>query len=177
MTAPTLAEISRRVGPKKKYLRAFVVRYEQLFTPARNKPITVLEIGVGGYKDPHKGGGSLRMWGEFFPNAVIVGLDHFPKKLDLPGNVKLHCGSQTDIKLLDSLVSEYGGFDIVIDDASHITDKTIASFQVLRKHTRQFYIVEDLHMLKAKGTRDYFEQIDGADFNTIAMCVVTCKRQ
>ena len=42
--------------------------YDKLFTPLRNKPILMLEIGVCG-------GFSLKMWHEYFDQAVIIGLD------------------------------------------------------------------------------------------------------
>ncbi len=173
MTDSILAGIARTTGPKKQFLKQFLPRYEQLFMPLRDKPITLLEIGIGGYRDPLRGGGSLRMWGEFFPNGRIVGLDINHKQLEMPSNTCIHTGSQTDTVTLDSLISEHGGFDIVIDDASHVTEKTIATFEWLWSGTRLLYIVEDLHMAKAKGTREYFATVPGADFDTLNMCVVS----
>lgn len=168
-----LKTIAKRVGPIKQYLRPFIERYEQLFEPIRHKPLTLLEIGIGGYKDPDKGGGSLRMWSEYFPAATIVGLDCFPKNMQFADNVKIELGSQIDVQLLEKLAEKYGRFDIIIDDASHITSYTIQTFETLWKHTRLFYIVEDLHMMKAKGTREYFERISRADFHTKNLCVIT----
>jgi hypothetical protein len=172
-----LIEIARRVKPIKKYLRVYINRYGELFDEIRNKPLTILEIGIGGYNNPNKGGGSLRMWAEFFPNATIIGLDHFVKELELPKNVKIECGSQTDVKFLNYLSLKYGGFDIVIDDASHVTDKTIISFETLFDNTRLFYIVEDLHMKTAKGTKQYFENIDIADLSTLNLCILYKNKQ
>lgn len=168
-----LLDIAKRSGPIKQYLRPFIIRYEQMFEPIRSKPLTILEIGIGGYKNPNKGGGSLRMWSEYFPNASVIGLDIEHKEINLPDNVRIEQGSQTDLELLIKLAEKYGGFDIIIDDASHITQNTIISFEALWKHTRIFYIVEDLHMAKAKGTREYFSTIKGADFQTINMCVIS----
>lgn len=169
----TLPQIAKRTKPKKDYLRTFLPRYEQLFEPLRNDFLTLLEIGVGGYKWPNKGGGSLRMWAEYFPNSRIAAMDHYEKKLELPPNAAFHRGSQTDAELLSKLADDYQGFDIVIDDASHVTANTIITFEALRRHTRLFYTVEDLHMSKAKGTREYFQQVKGADFLTQNLCVVT----
>lgn len=168
-----LMQIAKRSGPVKQYLRTFLIRYDQLFTPIRYNPVTILEIGIGGYKDPYKGGGSLRMWAEFFPNATVIGLDLHTKQLELPTNVRLEFGSQTDTELLNRLAAKYRGFDIVIDDASHVTEKTIITFETLWVHTRLLYIIEDLHMAKAIGTENYFRQVAGADFETLNMCVVT----
>lgn len=169
----TLLEIAKKSGTIKQYLKDFLPRYEQLFTPVRFRPVTILEIGIGGYKAINKGGGSLIMWANFFPNSLIVGLDINEKKLELPLNVKVEQGSQTDAMLLNKLVDKYNGFDIVIDDASHITQNTIVSFEKLYQYTKLFYIVEDLHMAKAAGTKEYFSNVKGADFNTKNLCVIT----
>jgi hypothetical protein len=168
----SLASIAKRVAPKKKYLRDYLVRYEELFLPIRNMPMTVLEIGVGGYKNPQRGGGSLRMWAEFFSRSRIVGIDVFEKRLELPSNVDLHCGSQDDDEFLCRTVALYGGFDIVIDDASHVTAKTVSCFESLIDYTRLCYVIEDLHMHRARGTAEYFCGVNGADFRTKNMCVV-----
>lgn len=167
-----LHRIARRVRAKKQYLRSFTECYETLFAPYREHTLTILELGVGGYKNPNAGGGSLRMWAEFFPNAQIVGLDIAEKRLQLPSNVALHQGSQTDVAFLMDLAATYGSFDIVIDDASHVTEKTIISFECLWPFTRFFYVIEDLHMAKAAGTADYFQHI-GANFDTPHMCIMT----
>lgn len=167
-----LATIAKRTGPNKKYLCSFLCCYEKLFSNIRNESLTILEIGIGGYKDPNSGGGSLRMWSEFFPNAKIIGLDNCVKNLSLPTSIEVKFGSQTNTEMLKSLVVEYSGFDIIIDDASHITSNTILTFETLWPHTKMFYIVEDLHMKKAKGTKEYFEKIDGSNLKTPNLCIV-----
>ena len=53
--------------------------YQTHFAPRRAEPLTVLEIGVGGYEDPAKGGASLRMWKAYFPQARIFGIDVYDK--------------------------------------------------------------------------------------------------
>ena len=168
----SLQEIARTHKPVKQYLRVFLERYGKLFAPIRYDNLTILEIGVGGYKNPDKGGGSLRMWAEFFPNSTIIGVDLHHKDLDLPDNVHLYQGSQINIEFLNALANGRQGFDIVIDDASHITENTIITFDTLWPITKQFYIVEDLHMKSAQGTRQYFENIQGADFDTKNLCVI-----
>lgn len=168
----SIREMARTHKPVKEYLRVFLERYEELFTPIRHDNLTILEIGVGGYKNPDKGGGSLRMWAEFFPNSTILGIDLHPKNLELPPNARFYQGSQTNVEFLNVIASGYRGFDIVIDDASHITANTIVTFETLWPVTRQFYIVEDLHMKSAHGTREYFQNIQGADFDTKNLCVI-----
>src|SRR3954454_13480307 len=44
----------------------YAQHYEDHFRHFRNKKINILEIGIGGYDNPRRGGGSLRMWRTFF---------------------------------------------------------------------------------------------------------------
>lgn len=168
----SLKEIARANKPVKQYLRSFLERYEELFLSIRHDKLTVLEIGVGGYKNPDKGGGSLRMWAEFFPNSTIIGVDLHHKELELPDNALFYQGSQIDVEFLNKLAKS---FDIVIDDASRITANTIITFETLWPLTKQFYIVEDLHMKSSKGTTEYFKNIPGVDFDTKNLCVIKRK--
>jgi quercetin dioxygenase-like cupin family protein len=168
----SLKKIARKHKPIKKYLRSFLEKYEEVFEPIRHDKLKVLEIGVGGYKAKEKGGGSLRMWAEYFTDAHIVGIDLNGKDIDLPSNASFFQGSQTDLDFLDRMVTEYGPFDVVIDDASHVTESTIASFNALWENTKQLYIIEDLHMKSAEGTKEYFMEMDGADFGVDHMCVI-----
>lgn len=78
----------------------------------------LLEIGIGG-EGREIGGASLKLWERAFPEAEIHGLDIFPKtELDTP-NIKTHIVDQGDSQALIKFVSEYGPFDIIIDDGSH----------------------------------------------------------
>jgi hypothetical protein len=169
-----LSKIAKKAKPIKQYLKPFIIHYERIFTDLRHMPITLLEIGVGGYKDPIKGGGSLRMWSDFFPNGTIIGLDINKKSIDLPSNVSIELGSQTDTDLLKAIAAKYGGFDIVIDDASHVTSNTIITYEAIIKHTRLFYVIEDLHMRSAIGTMEYFNGVNRSDFSTQNLCVIEC---
>ena len=99
----------------------------------------MLEIGVQTQK-------SVRMWEEFFPNAVVHGLDIDPKcKQFESGRVKIHIGDQSDKNFLQSVTNIAGGFDLIIDDGSHIPQHQIASFEHLFPTLSQhgIYVVED----------------------------------
>ena len=86
----------------------------------------VCEIGV---QTPN----SVRMWEEFFPNAVIHGVDIDQKCQQIEGGrVRIHIGSQNDMVFLNEVVASAGGpFDIVIDDGSHLIDHQINTFNFL----------------------------------------------
>jgi hypothetical protein len=169
----SLKQLYREHKPVKLHLVKFMARYSQIFDPIRFGPMKILEIGVGGFNDKNKGGQSLKMWSEYFENSEITCIDINDKDIKLPENSAFYKGSQTDTDFLNFIVESRGPFDIVIDDASHVTKNTIASFEFLRYHTSRFYIVEDLHMKKAAGTLEYFSKISGSDFSTDHLCVVT----
>lgn len=116
--------------------------------------ITILEIGVGGYDDPSKGGESLRMWKEYFPKAHIVGLDYYDKTPLQEDRIRIYQGSQDDPALLQRMHEEQGGFDIIIDDGSHCNEHVIASFNILFPLLKMggIYAIEDLQTSYWKHT-------------------------
>src|SRR5579862_9147713 len=67
-------------GSDKRDRPLYTYRYQQHFAPLRREKLNILEIGVGGYKDPKAGGNSLRMWKDYFPNSQIHGLDMYDKR-------------------------------------------------------------------------------------------------
>lgn len=119
--------------------------YHALFSGLRDKPVRLLEIGVGGYRHADVGGASLAMWAEYFPRGRIVGIDVAEKRLQLDPRVVLRRGSQDDAVFLRSLCDELGPFDIVIDDGSHFPEHVVASFNTLFPLLggEALYVIED----------------------------------
>ncbi|HTZ69708.1 MAG TPA: CmcI family methyltransferase, partial [Acetobacteraceae bacterium] len=112
----------------------------------RDSAINILEVGIGGYADPLSGGGSLRMWHDYFPKARIFGLDLHAKSFHIADRVRLYQGSQTDAALLRKIDRDAGGFDIIIDDGSHINEHVIATFNIMFPLLKMggLYVVEDM---------------------------------
>jgi hypothetical protein len=130
--------------------------YERYLDPLRGNKINLLELGV-------RQGNSLRMWKEYFPNAHILGVDFDPNSKHYEeGRIEVLIASQDDRPLLDSLAEHAGGFDVIIDDASHINHLTAASFRILFPHLRGggYYIIEDLGM----SWVDYSKHADNPNF-------------
>jgi len=121
--------------------------YNRHFKELRKKKLKILEIGVGGYTAPKAGGGSLRMWQNYFPNSTIYGIDIYEKKFHEDKRIKIYQGSQVDQVFLNSLVEEAGGFDIIIDDGSHINEHVMTTFELLFPFlsSHGLYVVEDTH--------------------------------
>lgn len=124
-------------GPHGHYYTRF---YEPHFSRLRDRAQRILEIGVGG-------GGSLRLWRDYFPNAEIVGLDNRPAVLDLKlgERITLVLGDQGDPAVLDAMV-ERGPFDIIIDDGWHKPESQILGFERLFRAVapRGLYVIEDM---------------------------------
>jgi len=116
--------------------------YENYFQQIKEKQISLFELGI--YK-----GGSLLFWRDYFNKGTIVGLDINNITMeDLSGRIKTFKGLQQDFKLLDKIRFETApdGFDIIIDDASHIGELTKLSFwHLFDNHLASggYYIIED----------------------------------
>jgi hypothetical protein len=120
--------------------------YHGLFCHLRERPIRLLEIGVGGYVLETWGGASLAMWAEYFANGQITGIDITAKRLTLDPRVRIYRGSQDDSAFLKRVCDERGPFDIVIDDGSHVPKHVVASFHILFPVLKDggMYVIEDV---------------------------------
>ncbi|KAA2262584.1 class I SAM-dependent methyltransferase [Solihabitans fulvus] len=129
-------------GPLHQYTR----RYEQHLSPWRDRRVTILEIGVGGYDDPQDGGESLRMWKHYFPRAIVCGVDIVDKRALAEPRMPIFQADQSDRDSLLAVIDEIGRPDVIIDDGSHISAHVIASFEALFPYLRHdgLYFVEDL---------------------------------
>jgi hypothetical protein len=119
--------------------------YTRHFSPYRDRPIKMLEIGV--FR-----GGSLRMWKDYFhPDSTIVGIDVDKSCKDheiVERNVFVRIGSQADPEFLAAVNAEFGPFDIILDDGSHKTHHQNISFGALFRPALKdggCYMVEDVH--------------------------------
>lgn len=143
----TLDELAIKYGTDKSSLHHnYTPLYEKYFGELRNKSINFLELGWGGYEDPNAGGESARMWREYFSKASITVLDIHEKNNDIKG-VNFLQGNQESTFVAKALLEEHGKFDIIIDDASHISSLTIQSFHNFFNTLAigGMYVIEDLH--------------------------------
>jgi len=142
-----LEELAIKYGTDKKCSggHGYTPVYEQFFESRRNDNINFMELGV-------REGWSIRMWEEYFSEANIYCIDNnleglCPSGFDSP-RIHFTLCSQTDEKALNDIATTSGGFDIIIDDASHISSLSIKSFEILFPHIRKngIYVFEDLHV-------------------------------
>jgi hypothetical protein len=146
MSERSLREIALEMRTDKEGAHSYADAYERHLGHLRQRAITLLEIGIGGYADPDQGGESLRMWKEFFPRARIVGIDIHPKAGIAEDRIIVLQGDQSDPLFLDEVASRYGPFDVVVDDGSHVCAHVIATFKHLFSHLVDggVYAIEDL---------------------------------
>lgn len=122
--------------------RTFLDIYEKYFQDYVDKNIVFLEIGI-------LNGSSLKVWDEFFTNSKIIGLDINPSKKQYENNnIEIFIGSQDDENLKNEIINKYSdGFDIILDDGSHINSLTLSSFNLYFPKLKKggLYIIEDTH--------------------------------
>lgn len=142
----SLNDIGQKYGTDKSSLHHnYLDTYELYLYPLRDKPIKMLEIGFGGYNDATKGGESLWTWLEYFPKAEITCLEYYPKQFSHE-RVNLIIGDQSDHTCLSRIGKDFGPFDLIVDDGSHISAHIIKSFTSLFTNYLKsggIYIVED----------------------------------
>ena len=143
----------------------YLNKYEKYINFSRNDKIKILEIGISDGK-------SLKMWKDYFVNSTILGIDINPEcKNYKEERVFVEIGSQTNEYFLSKISEEYGPFDLIIDDGSHINYDVITTFNFMFKHISKkgLYIVEDSctsywdsfggGLLKNNSTIEFFKKI------------------
>ena len=133
--------------------------YYSMFKDIRYEKIKLLELGVGDT------GASVKMWREFFPNAEIYLFDPFfiiqkdvivtQKELEDFGITVIE-GNQLCREDLQKICDICPGkFDIIVDDASHMSDGVQVSLATLLPCLKDdgLYIVEDINTAIARAFR------------------------
>ena len=119
------------------YLRRYWRHFQEIRMSARK----VVEVGVQTAR-------SIEMWEEFFPNAIILGIDIDPACADFSGGrKKVFIGDQMNEAFLMEFINETGGnFDVVIDDGLHPTHSMFKTFSYLYPalQSHGIYVIEDI---------------------------------
>lgn len=129
--------------------------YDKLFTPLRDEPVRMLEIGAAG-------GEGIKMWMDYFadPDARIYGVDVIQNTnpWNTPGTTGRYTfcqGDQSSDVFWKCFIATYGtDWDIIIDDGGHFNDGIITSFIALWPHVKPggFYAIEDLGVAYGAGS-------------------------
>lgn len=141
---------------------AYAPIYDKLFKELRSVK-AVLEIGVGypklmkrhinlkssgsGRIYTYKTGASLYVWRDYFPGAIIYGLDINPEAhVTGESRIKTFLGDATDKKIISKIAQDVGPFDIVVDDGSHRAEEQLKTAQLLLPYVKSggLYFIEDV---------------------------------
>lgn len=126
-----------RYNTDKNTTHSYLEVYDDIFAPYKDKEINLLEIG-------NNGGGSIKLWLDYFSNVKISGLEindlqelhELNVKHD---NVNIKMGIDAYSQNAIDLIKQDGPFDIIIDDGSHIP-------------VHQLFVINNyLSLLKSKG--------------------------
>lgn len=156
----SLVEIGRRICANADTVAKpleYYANYDRYFCDLRDGAVTLLELGV------HMGE-SLKVWASYFRRGNIIGVDILEKNVDFSAypNIVFERGDQTDSDRLKEICLAHArnGLDIVLDDASHLGQSSVASYTTLFGYLKPggLYIVEDW------GTGYFDEWPDGSRF-------------
>jgi hypothetical protein len=152
-----LADMHYKYGTDKGVTHNYIDKYDEVFENRRTTATHVMEIGV-------LFGNSLRMWHDFFENAIIYGIDDFsqrdghafyefapvnemPVEESLKGYQRVRLGkfSCTDMASLTHFIGA-NRFDVIIDDGSHTIEQQLNNIINLYPLLRQdgIYVCEDV---------------------------------
>ena len=149
-----LAELFDKYRCDKGHKHGYEKVYDPIFAKLKDEPITLLEIGI-------LRGQSLSAWADYFPQALIIGIDTFdrvpPEEVDILFHPRVHwfrCDSTRDVpeELTERL-------DIIIDDGYHTNEAQLETFK------RYFPLLKDdgayfIEDVPPNGTKAYARLLD-----------------
>jgi hypothetical protein len=93
--------------------------YNNEFTPKRNQPLTLLELGLAG-------GASIKLWDGWFTNSKLIGIDIDDECMNLFSD-KSNIIIQTRDGYCEDTLNEWSDniFDYIIEDGPHTVESQI----------------------------------------------------
>ena len=150
-----LEELALKYGSHKcpKIVNSYTTFYDHFFADKRNSIHKVLEIGVGP---------SLNMWKDYFPKAIVYGIDIEEDLVFKKGRIQTFLCNQANSDKLTRLIKKIGSdINLVIDDGSHHPKDIIAACKTLLPLLNKdvTYVIEqpekpDLGMIM-EGLKDF----------------------
>lgn len=159
-----LSQLALRYGTDK-FSHDFCYFYESILQSKRLEIKRILEIGVFF-------GSSINMWRDYFPNAVIEGMDSFAGRqgngttfpnadryliehlVEPKERTRLHRVDQSNVlELGDWSRTASKDYDMILDDGSHLMRDQQQTLGFLFPHVKSggVFIVEDLHTSNDSG--------------------------
>jgi hypothetical protein len=137
----TLDDLAKKYGTdKSSEIHNYCDKYAKYLPFERYDKLNILEIGI-------LDGKSLLTWKEYFYRSNILGIDINPDcKQYEESRISVEIGSQADGNFLSRTWQQYGPFDMILDDGSHMNEHVIYSFQHLWGSVKSggVYVIEDI---------------------------------
>jgi hypothetical protein len=155
-----LCDLANKYGTDKQSTWGYMPTYQRWLEPRRNETMVVLELGV--YR-----GASLKMWRDFFPNAMIFGIDNDPAPSAVAGEARIKTfnidGYNPD--LLIPVLREIGPIDLFVDDALHTAERQLPTFERVFPHLAPggIYAIEETRSGEMESLRAEIEKTEGID--------------
>jgi hypothetical protein len=135
--------------------------YDVLLKSKKHSALNVLEVGIGDGNQGATNGGSIKLWKDYFPNALIVGADIDKLIMFQEERIQTYYVDQLDTDSIGELWQLIGGggdFDIMIDDGLHTVEAAINLFACSIDFLKNSgtYIIEDVTMQRLSGLMEYF---------------------
>lgn len=142
----------KHLSDKSSRFHNYTVKYEKILSPYRESFKNILEIGVAQ-------GQSVKMWKDYFLNAIIHGADISPASKiceTFSPRIKFHLLDQRDAAQLKNL-EQFAPFDLIIDDGNHFWMEQILTFNTIFPYLKSggIYIVEDTTTSYWKEYKNY----------------------
>ena len=145
-----LSKLSNKYNSDKYSGHKYTPLYFEKFKDKIEDIKRVCEIGIAT-------GASLKMWRDFFPNALIIGIDN-REDCQLVGEERIISILADGTTIEDDRLFD---FDLIVDDASHDPDQQIKSFELLfpKLINTGLYIIEDVDGNSCQKTLAYFKEL------------------
>lgn len=147
----TLGTLFTQYGSDKDTAHSYGPFYEELLSPIRESVTAVLEVGIAR-------GGSLRAWRDWFPHAVVVGIDNHADLVHEDRIESFRADSTSEDELMAALGDRT--FDLIVDDGCHWENEQKLTFALLWPRLRPggMMIIEDI---QSEASFDTFRGMGG----------------
>lgn len=147
----TVGELMTKYKSDKNTDHSYGPTYDELFAERRERVRRVLEVGV-------LHGSSLFAWRDYFPNAEIIGMDHWADPVTDTRITTIKCNSRVHDEIIAAFGKPPEPFDIIIDDGGHWLEEQRDTWEALKAYLIPggIYVIEDLQSMAAM---EYFAEI------------------
>ena len=138
----------------------YLEKYDKYIAKRAGQKLNLLEFGI-------LNGQSLLTWHDYLIFSNIIGVDIDPRCASfIKDRIDVYIGSQDSIDICNKIKNKYGTVDIIIDDAAHINELILKSFELYWPllGNNGIYIIEDLPICWGDMS-EYSKSWPGMEYN------------